>query len=105
VVGPVRVSFLFRFKRPKSHYRTGRNAHILKDDAPQFHTQTPDLDKLIRSTQAALSSVVWRDDSQVCKYGRVEKQWAEDGIEGADVIIELLDDDEVTDREQDMIAT
>ena len=44
----------FFFARPRSHYRTGRNAHLLRDDAPIAPTSAPDLSKLIRSTEDAL---------------------------------------------------
>jgi Holliday junction resolvase RusA-like endonuclease len=102
VTGPVRLSMRFYFKRPKNHYRTGKNANVMKDTAPVFHSQSPDLDKLIRSTQDALSSVVWRDDSQVCQYGNVSRAWSEDGVEGAEIAIELLDSGEIEHRESDM---
>lgn len=104
VVGPVRLSMRFYFKRPKNHYRTGKNSHLKRDDAPAFHSQSPDLDKLIRSTQDALSSVVWRDDSQVCQYGSVSRSWAEDGVEGAEIAIELLEQTEIENREANMAA-
>lgn len=62
---PVAVTLLFHFPRPKSHYRTGRYAHMLKPSAPQYHTTTPDLDKLQRAVLDAITSAgYWRDDSQ-----------------------------------------
>lgn len=64
--GPVTVALHFRFARPKSHYRTGRNAHLLRDDAPTFVTSRAagDLDKLVRSTFDALTAAgVFVDDS------------------------------------------
>lgn len=90
VTGPVRLSITFLFKRPKGHYGSGKNAANLKDSSPFWHQQKPDLDKLIRSTQDALSSVVWRDDCQVCQFGTMNRQWAMDGVEGADIHIEVL---------------
>ncbi len=70
----VQVTFLFR--RPKSHYRTGRNAHLLKPDAPVWHFNKPDIDKLQRSTFDALKTAgVITDD---CRIVHVEasKYWA-----------------------------
>lgn len=65
-VGPVRVQAIFKFPRPKSHYRTGRNAHLLRDDAPEYKASKPDIEKLERSTFDALTDAgVWRDDAQV----------------------------------------
>ena len=67
--GPVRVTCLFTFPRPRSHYRTGRHATELRDDAPAFHTARPDVDKLIRAVYDAItaSGAIWRDDSQVAQ--------------------------------------
>jgi Holliday junction resolvase RusA-like endonuclease len=65
-IGPVHVDIVFIFPRPKHHYRTGRNAHLLRDTAPTLHTHKPDVDKLLRSTFDALTTAgVWKDDAQV----------------------------------------
>ena len=64
--GPVAVRMQFVFSRPKSHFGTGRNADRLKDSAPQHHTKKPDVLKLGRAVEDALTGVVWRDDSQIC---------------------------------------
>lgn len=58
------VATFFR-QRPKSHYGTGRNADRLKDSAPQFPTVIPDLSKLFRSTEDALTGVIWQDDKYI----------------------------------------
>ncbi|MCB5179538.1 RusA family crossover junction endodeoxyribonuclease [Streptomyces antimicrobicus] len=64
----VTVAVWFRLKRPKSHYRTGRYAHLLKDTAPAFPARYPDLDKLCRSTLDALRmGGAFKDDAQVVK--------------------------------------
>lgn len=65
--GPVSLRLLFVMPRPKSHYRTGMNAHLLKPNAPGWHTSTPDLDKLIRCVKDALTNIAWKDDRQVCE--------------------------------------
>jgi Holliday junction resolvase RusA-like endonuclease len=64
--GPIALGLTFIMPRPKAHYRTGKNSHLLRDDAPTWHTSTPDLDKLVRSVGDALTGRVWKDDSQVC---------------------------------------
>lgn len=63
--GPVFVDLLFRLPRPKSHYRTGRFAHLLRDDAPEWVTTRPDVDKLVRGCLDALSGVGYVDDALV----------------------------------------
>ena len=64
-MGPVRVRVRFVFPRPKSHYGTGRNAEVLKPNAPLFVDKKPDIDKLLRAIFDALTGVVFKDDSQV----------------------------------------
>ena len=78
VDGPVSIDIAFTMPRPKNHYRTGKNAALLKDGAPAYHTKTPDIDKLVRCVLDALTGVAWHDDSQVWHvnsakhYGRAE---------------------------------
>lgn len=59
--GPVHVHVEFRFQRPKSHF----NKSGLKKDAPSAMTQSPDLDKLVRSVLDALTAYAYEDDKQV----------------------------------------
>lgn len=78
LTGPVRVSVVFTFARPKSHYGTGRNADRLKDAAPEFHTQPADVDKLSRLLLDSLEMAgVVRNDSQVWTLDAV-KAWGRD---------------------------
>ena len=60
---PLAVTFVFFTLRPRGHYGGGRNAARLKPSAPRYPTTKPDALKLARSTEDALSGVVWRDDS------------------------------------------
>jgi crossover junction endodeoxyribonuclease RusA len=52
---PMSLYATFTMARPASHYRSGRNAELLRDNAPQYPATRPDLDKLIRSTFDALT--------------------------------------------------
>ena len=65
IKSPVQIEVDFHFRRPKSHFGTGRNAGVLKDSAPDQHSQKPDIDKLVRCLLDSLSGVIWQDDSQV----------------------------------------
>jgi crossover junction endodeoxyribonuclease RusA len=92
--GPIKLSAVFRFPRPQSHFRSGKNSHLLKDNAPRLHTKKPDLDNVIKATKDALSDIrAWRDDCQVCQYGEPKKLYV-DGLEApvSDLTIELLED-------------
>lgn len=80
--GPIAVSMVFVFVRPKSHWRTGRNAHLLSDRAPTWPAGRPDLSKLVRSTEDALSDVVWNDDAQIVRCEAIKRYCSEDGLLG-----------------------
>ena len=65
--GPVSTIMVFKFTRPKSHYGTGKNAGQLRPGAPSHPDGPPDLDKLLRSTNDALTDArVVGDDAQIC---------------------------------------
>lgn len=65
--GPVFVAYRFRCTRPKDHYGTGRNEHVLKLSAPKFIStgSIGDADKLERAINDAMTGVVFVDDRQV----------------------------------------
>jgi len=77
---PLVLDAVFTVTRPKSHYRTGRNAHLLRDDAPTrpiAKSAPGDLSKLVRAVEDSLTDAgVIRDDSLIIEYGRVAKVWA-----------------------------
>lgn len=59
------VEACFFLKRPENHWRSGRFAHLLKDDAPATPTTIPDVDKLLRAILDALTGIIYRDDGLV----------------------------------------
>lgn len=63
--GPLRLDLGFSFARPKNHYGSGRNARTLKNSAPDRHVVKPDVLKLARAVEDALTGIVWVDDSQI----------------------------------------
>jgi Holliday junction resolvase RusA-like endonuclease len=76
--GPVSLSVIFHLPRPKGHYRTGKNAAELRRTAPEYPITKPDLLKLTRAVEDALTGIVWRDDSQVVEQ-RLEKRYGKPG--------------------------
>jgi Holliday junction resolvase RusA-like endonuclease len=62
---PISLTLRFIVTRPKGHYGTGKNAHLLRDSAPPFPLSKPDTTKLVRGVEDALTSIVWKDDAQV----------------------------------------
>jgi crossover junction endodeoxyribonuclease RusA len=89
LAGPVALLAVFSLPRPKGHYRTGRNAHLLKESAPNFPAGRPDLDKLLRALLDGLTAGgAWLDDSQVAQLAAT-KEW---GQPGCRIEIEQLED-------------
>lgn len=90
--GPVRVDIEFLMPRPQDHFGTGRNAAILKDSAPHWHTIRPDRDNLDKPVLDALKNTkVFSDDCCVCD-GRIQKRYPRPGEEpGALITITPLD--------------
>lgn len=71
---PVRVVAEFAFQRPRSHH--GKRG--LLRSAPVFHTQRPDVDKLLRLTLDALTLAgVIGDDARVVEAEGL-KRWCSD---------------------------
>lgn len=85
--GPLGLHVIFRVKRPRSHFRTGRNAGEVRQAAPAYPTVKPDSTKLLRAVEDALTGVVWRDDAQVVEQV-VYKHYGEP--EGASVVVWTL---------------
>lgn len=92
--GPIACQLTFYLPRPKGHYRTGRNAGLLRDAAPTFPTTKPDKDKLERATLDALTSAgVIPDDSRIVG-GSTWKVYADGRPPGAHILLTALDDGE-----------
>lgn len=91
--GAIMLSVHFHFPRPKSHFYARKNERTLRADAPVFHTKTPDADNILKSLKDAISQTkVWKDDSQVCFYGGIAKDWTEEEVGGMEVEILFLED-------------
>lgn len=66
LTGPLRMELRFVMPRPASHL----GARGLRRSAPRVPATRPDLSKLVRALEDALTGIVWRDDAQVVE------QWA-----------------------------
>jgi Holliday junction resolvase RusA-like endonuclease len=84
---PIALAADFYFERPKNQYGTGKNAALLKPSAPAFHAQSPDLAKLLRCVEDALTDAIWTDDKLVCMYREPARHWVADGSERTEVVI------------------
>ena len=65
LVGPLLLEVTFWVPRPQGHYGSGRNAGTVRASAPWAPIVKPDLLKLARAVEDAMSSIVYRDDAQV----------------------------------------
>lgn len=85
--GPIRARMVFTVAKPKSAPKTRRT----------YPQTKPDVSKLVRSTEDALSdSGIWRDDARVVEYTRVAKVYPGEDPEalevpGVRIVIELID--------------
>jgi hypothetical protein len=61
--GPLDVTFRFYVDRPKGHY----GVRDLRPSAPPYPIVRPDLLKLARAVEDALTGVVYKDDSQIVR--------------------------------------
>ena len=64
---PVSITCSFYMGRPKSHYGTGRNAKLLKQNAPHICIKKKDLDNLEKHVFDCLNGLVWKDDKQIAE--------------------------------------
>lgn len=75
---PLFVDMTFLLDRPRTHFRSGRFQSVLRDAAPVFPAVRPDVLKLARAVEDALTGVLWQDDALIVG-ARYEKVYAEPG--------------------------
>jgi Holliday junction resolvase RusA-like endonuclease len=91
---PIKLNINFFLERPAIHYKANLRTRPMKDSAPFFHTKKPDLLKLTRSTEDALTGLIWRDDSQIAQE-LLDKRYSNDGFFGAKISIEIINEKSV----------
>ena len=73
--GPVMLKLTFMRQRPKNHFRT--NGELKPDGlALPFPLAKPDVLKLARGVEDALTGIIWRDDAQIVEE-LLLKVWAD----------------------------
>lgn len=73
--GPLAVTFYFYRPRPKGHYKGSGELSKAGKESP-YPTSKPDVLKLARAVEDALTGVLWRDDAQIVDE-RLRKFWGE----------------------------
>lgn len=86
--GPIRLTLRFFRTRPKSHHRTNGDVSA---SAPSYPTTKPDVLKLARAVEDALSGVVYVDDAQIVD----ELLTKEFGPERVEIKVETMEADDV----------
>lgn len=76
LVGPLRVDVFLYWPYLKGHYGSGRNAAILKPDAPQWKDTGKDRDNCDKLVLDALTGIFFVNDSQVAA-GEITKKYSE----------------------------
>jgi Holliday junction resolvase RusA-like endonuclease len=79
--GPVGLAVLFTLARPKGHYGTGINTGLVRPKSPQYPVVKPDATKLLRGVEDAMTTIVWRDDSQVVEQTVLKRYGTPEGAE------------------------
>lgn len=88
ISGAVLLSVAFYAARPKDHFGRGANTGVLRPGAPAYPAKAPDLSKLIRSTEDALTDAgVWGDDGQVAGITAMKHYATADELPGALITI------------------
>jgi Holliday junction resolvase RusA-like endonuclease len=62
---PIRCILNFYCKRPKNHYKSGKNSNVLKETSPKYNTNNKDLDNMVKFVLDALNSKLYTDDSLI----------------------------------------
>lgn len=76
--GPVVLRATFYFARPAAHYGRGKYAEKLRRDAPAAKVTKPDVSKLLRAIEDAMTGVVYKDDAQIVS-ATTSKEFGEPG--------------------------
>ena len=62
---PIKCILHFYCKRPKNHYKSGKNSHILKETSPIYNINNKDLDNMVKFVLDALNDKLYTDDSLI----------------------------------------
>lgn len=82
---PLHLTLNFTLERPKSHWRTGKNSHLLRYNSPEYPTSKPDVLKLARAVEDALTFIVYADDAQIVQE-TLSKRYGESA--GVEIIVQ-----------------
>ena len=85
LMGPLHVRFVFTMLRPKGHYGT----RGLRPSAPIRPIVKPDLLKLARLAEDAMTGITWRDDAQIVEESLVKQYGDRAGLDVRVTLVEV----------------
>ena len=74
--GPLELSVIFRFRRPKN-WPTFQLVGVDGGQWGPWHSGKPDLDNLVKLVSDAGNGILWRDDAQIVRLGAIKVYGAE----------------------------
>lgn len=74
---PVYMSVIFFFPFRKGDYKTGKNAGVLKNNAPYWTIGNKDIDNLLKPLKDGIKGTIVSDDKQIVEYRSVSKRYNE----------------------------
>lgn len=80
LTGAVSFEAHYVVQRPRGHFGTGKNTGVVKESSPPWPTTKPDLSKMTRAVEDALTGIVWRDDSQVVESRQYKRYGEKPGV-------------------------
>ena len=89
---PVRIDFCFWFPRPKNHFKSNNPDHDLKENAPIYHMQKPDIDNLIKFYLDCMNGIIIEDDKQVV-YISATKEFSGNNYD-SDTFIKIIESED-----------
>ena len=93
ISGNIAMTAEYIISRPKGHFGTGRNAGTLKPSAPAYWVGVkPDLSKIQRSTEDALTKVAYDDDARIVSLVLIKRYCAVGELPGAVVTVDSAPD-------------
>lgn len=80
---PISLIIEFRMPRPQHHFKPNGD---IKSNVPWVPIVRPDITKLLRSTEDAMTGIVWKDDSHICEQ-IITRMYTLDADSGARVTV------------------
>lgn len=77
---PIALRLTFFMPRPKGHFRTGKHASMLRNSAPFYPLTKPDVLKLARGVEDALTGIIYKDDCLIVEEHLFKKYAHQPGV-------------------------